>query len=95
MILPPDFCEEITPLYLSYLFLMSGIRKQIDGLQAGSTVAYLSIAMTKQLDIMIPPIDLQNQFATFVEQTDKSKFVEIIELLNLLIYTITKEVSPW
>ena len=30
--------------------------------------------MTKKLDIMLPPIELQNQFATFVEQTDKLKF---------------------
>ena len=88
-----DFCEEITPLYLSYLFLMSGIRKQIDGLQAGSTVAYLSIAMTKQLDIMIPPIDLQNQFATFVEQTDKSKFVvqQALEKAQLLFDSLMQQ----
>lgn len=69
-----DFCDVITPLYLSYLFSMSGIRKQIDGLQAGSTVAYLSIAMTKQLDIIVPPKELQKQFAEFVKQIDKSKF---------------------
>lgn len=39
--------ERITPLYISYLFEMPGFRKQIDSLQAGSTVAYLSISMTK------------------------------------------------
>lgn len=71
-----DFCDEITPLYLSYLFSMSGIKKQIDGLQAGSTVAYLSIAMTKQLDIIVPPMELQEQFAEFIKQIDKSKFAE-------------------
>lgn len=39
--------ERITPLYISCLFEMPGFRKQIDSLQAGSTVAYLSISMTK------------------------------------------------
>ena len=66
--------ERITPLYISYLFEMPEFRKQIDSLQAGSTVAYLSISMTKELNVMVPPLELQNQFAAFVAQTDKSKF---------------------
>ena len=65
--------SQITNVYLSQLFAMSGIQKQIASLQAGSTVAYLSIAMLKKLNIMLPPLDLQEQFAAFVEQTDKSK----------------------
>lgn len=66
---------KIRPLYISYLFEMSGFRKQIDSLQAGSTVAYLSISMTKKLDVMVPPIELQNQFANFVASVDKSKVI--------------------
>jgi len=54
---------------------MPGFRKQIDSLQAGSTVAYLSISMTKKLDVMVPPIERQKQFEDFVQQIDKSKFV--------------------
>lgn len=68
-----DLSHQITNLYLSQLFGMSGIQKQIASLQAGSTVAYLSISMLKRLDIMLPPLNLQNQFAVFFEQTDKSK----------------------
>lgn len=68
------FDEKITPLYISYLFEMPEFRNQIDSLQAGSTVAYLSISMTKELNVMVPPLELQNQFAAFVAQTDKSKF---------------------
>lgn len=69
-----DFDKSLTTNYLTHLFTMSGFRKQIDSLQAGSTVAYLSIAMTKKLDVMLPPIELQNEFAAFVRQIDKSKF---------------------
>lgn len=68
-----QFSDKITNIYISYLFEMNGFRKQIDSLQAGSTVAYLSISMTKKLSVMIPPIDIQNQFADFVTQIDKSK----------------------
>ena len=60
-------------LYLQYLFTMSGFRNQIDNTQAGSTVAYLSIAMLKKLQVMVPDKALQEQFAAFVAQTDKSK----------------------
>lgn len=76
-----EFQDEITPLYTSYLFTMPGFRKQIDSLQAGSTVAYLSISMTKKLDIMVPTLDLQNQFASFVQVIDKLK-VEVKRALD-------------
>lgn len=65
--------DSVTALYIFCLFSMPGFRKQIDRMQAGSTVAYLSIAMAKKLVIMLPPAELQHQFAAFVEQADKSK----------------------
>ncbi len=65
---------EVNPVYISYLFDSQGIRRQIDSVIAGSTVAYLSIAQLGKFDILMPPIDLQNQFADFVALTDKSKF---------------------
>ena len=67
--------SQLTNMYLSHLFMTSGIQKQIESLQAGSTVTYLSIAMLKILNIILPPLDLQNQFADFVAQVDKSKLV--------------------
>lgn len=67
------YADEITPVYIQYLFDMPGFRKQIDSMQAGSTVAYLSIAMLKKLNIMLPDRERQEQFACFVAQVDKSK----------------------
>ena len=92
-----DISENITSLYISELFATAGIQKQIANLQAGSTVAYLSIAMLKKLDIMMPPIALQKQFAAFVEQTDKSKFyiTKTLKIIYIIIRAIqhkTKEV---
>ena len=65
----------ITPLYIKHLFMTSGLIRQINGMQAGSTVAYLSITMLKKLDIMLPDPDVQLQFEEFVKQVDKSKVV--------------------
>ena len=42
-------------------------------LGSGSTFAEFKIFLLKEIDVLIPPIELQNQFAAFVEQTDKSK----------------------
>ena len=77
-----NYAESITPLYLQHLFTMNGFRKQIDGLQAGSTVAYLSIAMLKKLRIMVPSKEVQSEFAAFVAQIDKSKFTKAYMLVR-------------
>lgn len=88
-----NYDKKITALYISYLFSMPGFRKQIDALQAGSTVAYLSISMTKKLDIMVPPIELQNQFADFVKPVDKSKVAvqKALEESQLLFDSLMQE----
>lgn len=67
------YMDGVTPLYISYLFTMPGFRKQIDSMQAGSTVAYLSITMIKKLKVMLPDIESQQQFASFVSKTEKTK----------------------
>lgn len=40
---------------------------------AKATIAHLTGVKLKQLQIPVPPIDLQNQFAAFVSEIDKSK----------------------
>lgn len=65
--------KKISSTYIVYLFMQSYIQKQILALQAGSTVAYLSISMLKKLNVILPPLPLQNQFAAFMEEVDKQK----------------------
>ncbi|NLK23248.1 MAG: restriction endonuclease subunit S, partial [Clostridiales bacterium] len=51
----------------------------------------LNLTMIKDLKIIMPPIELQNQFADFVKQVDKLKFEmeeslkELENKFNLLI----------
>lgn len=68
-----DISELILPEYILYLFKTQGIKRQIDGFQAGSTVAYLSITMLKQLEIMLPTIEVQRQFICLIQKVDKLK----------------------
>ena len=40
----------------------------------GGTQKFISLGDIRKLEILVPPMELQNQFAAFVKQTDKSKF---------------------
>jgi type I restriction enzyme S subunit len=48
--------------------------KHISEKVAGAKMPRVSMDYFRSIDIELPPIDLQNQFAEFVEQTDKLKF---------------------
>lgn len=66
--------EYVIPEYLVYtFFLHSQYNGFIDAMSGVSTIAHLPGDKLKQLQIIVPPVDLQNQFAAFVEQVDKSK----------------------
>ncbi len=42
---------------------------------SGSTFAEFKIFLLKDMDVLVPPLELQNQFASFVQEIDKSQFV--------------------
>ena len=77
----------IHPDYLAWWFKYNC---DYDGFTAiaGSkaTIAHLPGIKLKQLQVAVPPIELQEQFATFVEQTDKSKLAiqKSLEKLEIL-----------
>ena len=39
----------------------------------GGTQKFISLGDIRKLEVLVPPMELQEQFAVFVEQTDKSK----------------------
>ena len=65
----PDDC--ILALFLSTLFKM--LEKDILSGVRAVTADNIEFNSLKQRQIIVPPIELQTQFAAFVEQTDKSK----------------------
>lgn len=66
----------IIPEYLGWTFYWhSQYNGFIDAISGVSTIAHLPGDKLKQLQIIVPPLELQNQFADFVAQADKSKFV--------------------
>lgn len=78
--------QDVSANYIYYLFHMPEFRKQFDSTIAGSTVSYLSIAMLKKLEVLLPPLSAQNDFAAFVREIDKSKLTvqKSLEKLEIL-----------
>ena len=59
--------------YLYYSFINGGFDRHSN--VTGSLVPHISAKDIKSFEVMIPPIELQNQFADFVTQVDKSKLL--------------------
>ena len=79
--------DTINKYYLSMLLKFEPVKKKLTGISRGVRQANISNKDILNLSVPIPPIELQNQFATFVEQTDKSKLevqksLEKLELLK-------------
>lgn len=67
--------EKLEPIYLEYALSSDDFKMKYMGKSSGSTVTGIRVRLLEQLTIPVPPIDIQTQFATFVEQIDKSKVV--------------------
>ena len=65
--------DTINKYYLSVLLKFEPVKKKLTGISRGVRQANISNKDILNLSVPIPPIELQNQFADFVKQTDKSK----------------------
>ena len=77
--------EKLNPVYLSNLLITDTEQRVLLGIggAGGATREAITKTELETLDIPVPPIELQNDFATFVQQIDKSKF-EIANSLKRL-----------
>ena len=68
--------EKLNPVYLSNLLITDTEQRVLLGIggAGGATREAITKTELETLDIPVPPIELQNDFATFVQQIDKSKF---------------------
>lgn len=64
---------DINQDYLYYCFITGGFDKHSN--VTGSLVPHISAKDIRSFEIMIPPVELQNQFADFIQQVDKSREV--------------------
>ena len=75
-ILPDYFAEYLKHQRAKRYFL--GCAKQTTG------IASINMKQLKALPVLLPPLELQNEFSAFIRQIDKSKVVELIHRMNVL-----------
>lgn len=83
--------DEVKADYLLQVLKTDSIRKKMAG--RGANIQNLNQKILGELQIPVPPIDLQNQFAAFVEQTEKTKTTisESLEKLETLKKALMQE----
>lgn len=62
------------PEFIAWVMYFKTASNQFDGIATAATIAHLPGIKLKALLFPLPPFDLQNAFAAFVQQADKSKF---------------------
>lgn len=83
--------SEINPIYLWAYFILS--YDDLRSLAKGGNQPNLNGNMIKNYPVLFPPLELQEQFAAFVEQTDKSKLAvkQVLEKAETLKKALMQE----
>ena len=67
--------SKLLPEFLCEQLKTDNIQQQFKTGTKGVAIKHLHLNVIGDIDIIVPPLDLQQQFADFVEQVDKSKFI--------------------
>ena len=79
MLLSPNTYKCLPQFLSAAMNFDSFLRKALGGV-SGSASPHINVGDIKAFAIILPPIELQEQFAAFVEQTDKSKLYGKMEV---------------
>ena len=76
----------INPVYFRCAINNPDTKRQFDGSIKGIGVPNLHLGEIKKTQILVPPMDKQIEYVSFVEQIDKSKYIEKILVRVLAIF---------
>ena len=77
------FKSNINPVFAEYMITSDYLQNQINKSKTASSQANLFQGKIKSLKGVVPPLELQNQFASFVQEIDKSRLLNNHSLLLL------------
>lgn len=72
---------KMNSVFLTYQMMSKYFQNQIEKTGKGSTVKHIPVPVCTEFEVFVPPIELQKQFADFVNQVNKSK-VEVQKALD-------------
>lgn len=65
--------KKVNPLYVSHFLETNGGKRQFESKNQNGVKAGLNFDAIKSLKILVPPLEKQNEYLNFVQQTDKLK----------------------
>ncbi|MCI5500896.1 MAG: restriction endonuclease subunit S [Lachnospiraceae bacterium] len=68
--------ELVNPYYLCAFTNMPHGKKQINEGTGGAAQQHFNVGKYNKLHLMLPPLEIQNEFVSFVHQVDKSKVID-------------------
>jgi restriction endonuclease S subunit len=80
--------DKLNPIFLYILLKFN--TDYLNSIGSGTTFKEISKTVVSNIEIPVPPIELQNEFASFVKQVDKLKFENEI-LYSISRFTINKQ----
>lgn len=85
--------KDIDNEYLAGYFITDFFVNQLEKLTTGTTRASVTITQQENLELIIPPVDMQREFVAFGKQSDKSKFElkQAIESIDILIKSMIQQ----
>ena len=88
-----DIFGKLNNLYLANVLKFDTIKRKLTGINRGIRQGNISNRDILNLEIPIPPIELQNQFADFVKHIDKLKFTlkQTLEKLENCYHSLMQE----
>ena len=78
----------INRIYLAYLLRSNEFVEMIKEKVAGAKMPRVSMSDFREFNVPVPPLELQNQFASFVQEVDKSRLLNIC--LKSLVESVLK-----
>ena len=69
-----DYQESLNTLFFYYELRANQVQSQFNALANGTTVENLNTDLVKGVNIIVPSIELQNEFADYAQFCDKLKF---------------------
>ncbi|HJB65151.1 MAG TPA: restriction endonuclease subunit S, partial [Candidatus Mailhella merdavium] len=86
-------CKKINPVFLAMFTNMPHGMNQIQENTGGAAQQHFNVGGYKNITIILPPLSLQEQFASFVQQVDKikSSVKQCLEKLETLKNSLMQE----
>ena len=84
--------DKVLPEYLCAYTNMPHGKNQIDAQQRGVAQKHFNVGMYNNLKLILPSIEKQRQFVSFLQQSDKSKFKlkQAIDSIDIFIKAVVK-----